>query len=62
MPGSARHDDILLSSVLPIWKDPYELLRQNYKQKFAYIVIDRTPTLDGEDGPSYRPEYTKRDL
>lgn len=40
-------DLILLSSVLPYLEAPYELLTQILKQKFAYIVIDRTPILNG---------------
>ncbi|HEY3308692.1 MAG TPA: methyltransferase, TIGR04325 family [Desulfuromonadaceae bacterium] len=40
-------DSILLSSVLPYLKDPYELLAHIIKQKIAYVVIDRTPILDG---------------
>ena len=44
----ARHpDSILLSSVLPYMEDPYELLAHIIKQKITYIVIDRTPILDG---------------
>jgi len=38
---------ILLSSVLPYLEDPYELLTKIVKQKIAFIVIDRTPILDG---------------
>ena len=41
-------DTILLSSVLPYLEDPYELLSRIIKLKIAYIVIDRTPTLEGK--------------
>jgi putative methyltransferase (TIGR04325 family) len=40
-------DTILLSSVLPYLEDPYELLSRIVRQRFAYVVIDRTPVLDG---------------
>jgi len=44
----ARHpDSILLSSVLPYLEHPYELLSRITEQKFSYIIIDRTPLLDG---------------
>ena len=40
-------DTILLSSVLPYLENPYELLAKIVKLKIKYIVIDRTPTLEG---------------
>jgi putative methyltransferase (TIGR04325 family) len=42
-----RTDSILLSAVLPYLENPYKLLDQIIKQKFSYIVIDRTPILEG---------------
>lgn len=38
---------LLLSSVLPYLEYPYELLARILSEKFAYIIIDRTPTLEG---------------
>jgi len=38
---------ILLSSVLPYLEKPYALLESIICRKFAYILIDRTPVLEG---------------
>lgn len=39
---------LLLSSVLPYFKEPYELIQQLLKYKFKYIIIDRTAFIDSE--------------
>jgi putative methyltransferase (TIGR04325 family) len=42
-----RPDAVLLSSVLPYLEKPYDLLTDITLQGFGYIIIDRTPLLDG---------------
>lgn len=38
---------VLLSSVLPYVKDPYGVLAELVSRRFDFIIIDRTPLLDG---------------
>lgn len=40
-------ETILLSSVLPYLEHPYEFLSQLLRYKFEYVLIDRTPMIDG---------------
>jgi putative methyltransferase (TIGR04325 family) len=45
---ATRHSEaILLSSVLPYLEKPYDLLGSIIERKVAYILIDRTPVLEG---------------
>jgi len=43
-----RPDALLLSSVVPYIEKPYELLDEVLDRGFGYILVDRTPLLDGE--------------
>lgn len=38
---------LLLSSVLPYFKEPYTLIESLLKYRFKYIIIDRTAFIDG---------------
>ena len=42
-------DLILLSSVLQYLKEPYKLIDSVISNKIKYIIIDRTPFIDGDD-------------
>lgn len=47
---SARQPDtILLSSVLPYLKAPHELLSRIMSMGFTYVIIDRTPVMEGKE-------------
>lgn len=47
--AAARSPDcFLLCSVLPYLEEPYRVLRELLLQKPAYIIVDRTPVLEGE--------------
>lgn len=46
---NCQHPDVvLLSSVLPYLEKPYELLTEITFSGFEYIIIDRTPLLEGD--------------
>lgn len=40
---------VLLSSVLPYVKDPYGILAELVSRRFDFIIIDRTPLLEGDE-------------
>jgi putative methyltransferase (TIGR04325 family) len=42
-------DVVLLSSVLPYLKNPYELLKNIIDKKFKYVFIDKMPLIRGND-------------
>ncbi|MDF2453911.1 MAG: hypothetical protein K0S26_3415, partial [Bacteroidota bacterium] len=43
-----KNQVLLLSSVLPYFKEPYELISTLLKYRFKYIIIDRTAFIEGE--------------